>query len=74
MHWSIRLVCLFVVLTIIPYVFAADPPVASIKSSAEERLLYMQSGGDSYSVKVGERGIAKFQKEPVLRFTNPVSG
>ncbi len=74
MHWSNRLICLFVVSTIIPYVLAADPPVASIKSSAEERLLYMQSGGGSYSVKVGEKGTAKFQKEPVLRFTNPVSG
>ena len=42
MHWSNRLICLFVVSTIIPYVLAADPPVASIKSSAEERLLYIE--------------------------------
>lgn len=34
----------------------------------------MQSSGESYAVTVGEKKTAKFRKDPVLRFTNPVSG
>jgi hypothetical protein len=54
--------------------FAADPPVATKNSSAEERLAYMQSSGESYLATVGDNRKAKFQREPVLRFTNAVSG
>lgn len=74
MLWMLRLMAAFVVLTMPALTSADDPPVATISSSAEERLAYMQSSGGGYEVTVGEKGTATFQKEPVLRFSNPVSG
>jgi hypothetical protein len=54
--------------------FAADPPVATAKSDPTNRLAYMQWSGESYTVTVGNTKKATFQKEPILRFTNSVSG
>ena len=51
-----------------------DLPVATIHSTPQERLAYMQQGGASYKVTINEGEDATFVKEPVLRFTNPVSG
>jgi len=49
-------------LTEIDSALAADPPVATTKSSPEDRLLFMRSTGESYTLTVGEKGVAKFQK------------
>lgn len=74
MRWILRLMIVFVVSNHLGIATADDAKVATTKSTAEERLAYMQSTGESYEVTVGEKGAATFQKEPVLRFTNDVSG
>ena len=51
---------------------AADPP--SVKDTPKQRLAYMQATGASYDVTLGDGRKAKFRPDPVLRWTNPVSG
>lgn len=51
--------------------------VATINDTGEERLAYMQASGATYEVTIGDadRGEkATFRRDPVLRWTNPVSG
>ena len=51
--------------------------IATVNDSAEKRLAYMQQTGASYQVSIGvgaSKETVAFRKEPVLRFTNPVSG
>ncbi|QEG42127.1 hypothetical protein [Roseimaritima ulvae] len=52
----------------------AQPPMATIHDTPAQRLAYMQASGQMYEVS-GEQGAAiEFEAQPVLRFTNPVSG
>lgn len=51
-----------------------EEPVATIRDTAEQRLTYMQSAGESYAVTLDTHQPVTFRRDPVLRFTNPVSG
>ena len=72
--FRLRFVFVALALIVAPAMLFADSPVPTINDSAEARLQYMQSSGESYIANVGEKGSVKFRKEPILRFTNPVSG
>ncbi len=48
--------------------------VPSTSSSPDERLVHMQSTGATYSVELDSKRRVTFRRDPVLRFTNPVSG
>lgn len=53
---------------------AADVEAPTIHDPPAERLEYMQRGGASYKVTGGDGKPLNFRQEPVLRWTNPVSG
>lgn len=48
--------------------------VATASDPAVERLKYMQTTGASYTVTTEDRRGVSFREEPLLRWTNPVSG
>ncbi len=53
---------------------ASPLPMATINDSAQARLAYMIQSGKMYDVALGDDEKATFRPDPVLRFTNPVSG
>lgn len=70
----IPLLVLLIVLSATSMAAIAQGPVATINNTADERLSYMQSSGQTYTVTLEKSTPVTFRKEPVLRFTNPVSG
>jgi hypothetical protein len=52
----------------------ADTEVPTINDTPAARLEYMQVTGDAYQISDADGKPVTFRKEPVLRFTNPVSG
>ncbi len=49
-------------------------PAATSKDTPDQRLAYMQSTGATYTVSIDSQRLVTFGRDPVLRFTNPVSG
>lgn len=57
-----------------PAVTSTPVPMATVDDTAEQRLAYMKQSGEMYDVTLGDDQTATFRSDPLLRFTNPVSG